>query len=154
MKRGLFTCGYFVHLQDNLISFIGYVIHMLGCQFHLVSQTSTLFLWLLYRHFITCLIIFVFFIACATPCPCCRSIWGHMRTVCVAVSVESDSPGKPFFLSLCMFSLLFWRIVHWIIVNQVSSEFCWVYTSLFKDFSCRLVVLYLFYLKHCLLSSL
>lgn len=52
--------GYFVNLQDNLISF--YMLrYMLGCQFHLVSQTSTLFL-LLYGHFFSY--------------PFCRSIRG------------------------------------------------------------------------------
>lgn len=73
-EKGLYTYGYFVHLQDNLTSFIGYVIHMLGCHFHLVSQTSTLFI-------ITIIMIQAFFIDCATPYMYCTRKWG-IWTVC------------------------------------------------------------------------
>lgn len=118
----MYTYGYFVNLQDNLISFIGYVTHMLDWQFYLrLSQTSTPFFsfffirplkgyrhfsWLVQHHSV---------------------LWkhmGHMRTVygCFCGARKNKQTAKcPFCLR--MFRILVWRIVHWIHCesNKVSS---------------------------------
>lgn len=110
-ENGLYTYGYFVHLQDNLISFIGYFYSYV--RLHLVSQTSTLF------YFFLLLITGIFHSLCCNT-PYCRCIW-DMRTVLRLMTWCQDNQAARqtayalsfFSVFLCMLSLLFWRIVDW-----------------------------------------
>lgn len=53
--------------------------HMLGCQFHLVSQKSTIF------------IIQAFFIGCVTPYCIVEAYWAHENGIWLSIARKTDS---------------------------------------------------------------
>ncbi len=124
---------------------------MLDCQFHPVSQKST---FSFYRH--------VFHSFCYNILYC-RSISGTWERWIAYQSQRNQAAMQTAWCPLCllcMFSLLFWRIVHWILVKQIRypRRFMFFFFCHFK-LHCHSRIFhedgwYCTYLKHWLFFSL
>lgn len=130
-KVGLCACGYFVHLQDILISFIGYFIHELGCPFSPCKSN---------KHFLKWFIMQEFFMACAPPY---RSLllrhMQHMREplppwMADFCGVRISKQTGTLLCELFFLCLSFWRIVHWI-KSGILGTLCVFFDLTYLDFS-------------------